>query len=670
MKKLLLLFVIMLIPVILLAGCTGLLPSEGEGEGESEGETIITLCPSVSIIGEQSINGKTYIQGDVSKTVTITFTEPTEPVSAFIADSINKNPESVPNDAIELILYTEDKMTYTGTATFSGNCEEDYIYVTTCTSCMPCKFPYIVDNVPPYAKIEICTADCTCEGCTLSFNSTSTDGGCSEDIVNCGDSCSGLSSWSIDLYDEYPFDDCCLASCTEPVSSCSGDSCPIECVTGCLTNKSSYFVVVTLSDKVGNSSKWGAEITYDNTLCEAISLSYLDANDCLNTPCSVQSELIICEELAARLLTFNLNPSAGGIATDQTGTSPYIKDEEVEILATPATGYTFVNWTTSGGTYDTNFDDVNDPSTTFTMPAANVTVSANFEKIPYNLTMAKDPSAGGTATDETGTNPYVMDDSINILATPATGYEFVNWTATAGSFDNANSASTTFTMPASDTSVTAHFEVSEYTLSMSVDPIGGGAATDQTGSGPYAESASVSILATPASGYAFLYWTTPSGTYDANFADANDPSTTFTMPAANTTAIARFLQFTQSKKVFSETCNQWTADQSAGGLGITIDIWDITSVSDGHPIDLYFNAYSVPDRWFIYYNGALAYETGWRGSATYNGNPLYPGGIAGIGEGTVLGVITKINGVNTLEIRTEGAESGTASYYRLREDCT
>ena len=76
----------------------------------------------------------------------------------------------------------------------------------------------------------------------------------------------------------------------------------------------------------------------------------------------------------------------------------------------------------------------------------------------YELTMAADPGAGGTATDLTGASPYAEDAEVSIKAEANEGYEFVNWTATAGTFDNDEAAETTFTMPGEAATVTANFE--------------------------------------------------------------------------------------------------------------------------------------------------------------------------------------------------------------------
>ena len=76
----------------------------------------------------------------------------------------------------------------------------------------------------------------------------------------------------------------------------------------------------------------------------------------------------------------------------------------------------------------------------------------------YDLTMAEAPAGTGTATDETGTSPYAEGTVVDIEAVAADCYRFVNWAASAGTFGDANNATTTFTMPASDVTVTANFE--------------------------------------------------------------------------------------------------------------------------------------------------------------------------------------------------------------------
>ena len=79
-------------------------------------------------------------------------------------------------------------------------------------------------------------------------------------------------------------------------------------------------------------------------------------------------------------------------------------------------------------------------------------------EVLYDLTMAADPGAGGTAIDLTDESPYAEDTEVSIKAQANSGYQFVNWTAPAGTFDDADATETTFTMPAQSVTVTANFE--------------------------------------------------------------------------------------------------------------------------------------------------------------------------------------------------------------------
>ncbi len=87
----------------------------------------------------------------------------------------------------------------------------------------------------------------------------------------------------------------------------------------------------------------------------------------------------------------------------------------------------------------------------------------------YELTVTS--SSGGTATDETNDSPYEVGSSVSIKAEASPGYQFVDWTASAGTFDNVNATETIYTMPAQNATVTANFiEVIEvYTVTFFID---------------------------------------------------------------------------------------------------------------------------------------------------------------------------------------------------------
>jgi hypothetical protein len=79
----------------------------------------------------------------------------------------------------------------------------------------------------------------------------------------------------------------------------------------------------------------------------------------------------------------------------------------------------------------------------------------------YELTMAADPEAGGTAIDLTDGSPYAGGSPVNIKAEPAAGYRFGNWTSTAPGivFDDPDAEETSFAMSAEAATVTANFEL-------------------------------------------------------------------------------------------------------------------------------------------------------------------------------------------------------------------
>jgi hypothetical protein len=73
--------------------------------------------------------------------------------------------------------------------------------------------------------------------------------------------------------------------------------------------------------------------------------------------------------------------------------------------------------------------------------------------IKYTLTMAS--TAGGSVTPAVGPHTYAAGTNVTLTATPNSGYRFVQWTAPG--FGNSTFAHTTFTMPAQNVIVTAHF---------------------------------------------------------------------------------------------------------------------------------------------------------------------------------------------------------------------
>ncbi len=283
----------------------------------------------------------------------------------------------------------------------------------------------------------------------------------------------------------------------------------------------------------------------------------------------------------------------------------------------PATGMVFDKWITKSGSTAVSFASATSTQTTFSMPAGNVSVEATYKAKSYTVTVT-----GGSANP---TSQY-YNNSVTITAnTPQTGYEFDKWTTSDGvSFANANSSTTTFTMPAKNVAVTATYKKINYTVSVT-----GGTASKTTanigdtitltpGTAPSGKvfdkwtvtpntvtisgntftmpASNVSISAsyknaaytvtvnngsaspaggamgdtititanTPATGYVFDKWTTSDG---VTFANANNSQTTFTLPAKNVTVTANY-----KKATYTVSVTYGTANPASAQMGDTVTI--------------------------------------------------------------------------------------------------
>src|SRR5665648_580670 len=467
MKKLLLVLLVVALAAFLLVGCNPVTPPvEGEGEGEVEGVT-------VAIADSAKVGDYTYVSAG-SHDITVTFPTPVAGlVSASISPCSGDYTKAFIAGGSSVVLFPDaTRKIWTGSGTFTASasdCCASYVEVVSgeCTDTVCIAFPVIVDGGRPYALIEVDVANCECDGCAINFSSTSTDPDCAESELCCGDDCSGLASCSINLYDAYPFDVCCDPTvCEEPIGTGSGIDCPIDFTTVCLT-AGTYWAVISLVDNVGLEQNYYAKIvvsggTANTSDCSIVVTEGFEAPApyCITWATNPTATIGACIPMGPQpgddkvTLTMAVNPSGGGTTSPAVGAHPgYTENQVVNINATPATGYHFVNWTG-------DVANLNSASTTVTMNA-NKTVTANFEldaATYYTLTMAVNPSGGGTTSPAVGAHPgYAANQVVNITATPATGYHFVNWT---GDVANLNNTSTTVIMNANKT-VTANFEFTD-----------------------------------------------------------------------------------------------------------------------------------------------------------------------------------------------------------------
>ncbi|MCQ2204043.1 MAG: leucine-rich repeat protein [Bacteroidales bacterium] len=95
----------------------------------------------------------------------------------------------------------------------------------------------------------------------------------------------------------------------------------------------------------------------------------------------------------------------------------------------------------------------------FTMPAANVTVTATFKKKTYTISVDENITNGVVATPKTTAE---MDEEINVTVTPNEGYELGSLTLNDGTVIKDNK----FKMPAKSVTIMATFKTKSYKISV------------------------------------------------------------------------------------------------------------------------------------------------------------------------------------------------------------
>ena len=168
--------------------------------------------------------------------------------------------------------------------------------------------------------------------------------------------------------------------------------------------------------------------------------------------------------------------------------------------ATPKYGYVFVNWTDKTGA---------ELSTDAAFTLTDVTVDsifANFNYDYFDVTVQANDAAWGTvalnndATVLTGNFPY--GDTVNVSATAADGYYFVNWTDNNGSVVS-DQASARFIVEANVTYTANFADGSEYTITAVPDDAAHG---QVTGAGTYMAGTTVTLTAVEFPNYYFTQW--------------------------------------------------------------------------------------------------------------------------------------------------------------------
>ena len=207
-----------------------------------------------------------------------------------------------------------------------------------------------------------------------------------------------------------------------------------------------------------------------------------------------------------------------------TGGGTYDYNKSVTITATPKTGYHFVKWS----------DGNTNASRSVTVTAA-ATYTATFAINTYALTVTSANTNMGTVT---GGGTYDYNKSVTITATPKTGYHFVKWSD--GNTNTSRSVTVT-----EDATYTATFAIDTYVLTVTSANTNMGTVTS---GGTYDYNKSVTITATPKTGYHFVKW--------------NDDNTN----ASRSVTVTADATYTATFEVNSYDITVLSADESMGNV--------------------------------------------------------------------------------------------------------
>ena len=187
---------------------------------------------------------------------------------------------------------------------------------------------------------------------------------------------------------------------------------------------------------------------------------------------------------------------------------------ELVATADEKDGYTFTGWEVTGLPTDV---DTTKATISFTMPANNVTLKAQYKKNTYTLTV--------DGVDE----QHDFEENVTVTAQPVEGKTFTGWEVTGLPADvDTTKATISFTMPANNVTLKAQYTENvpeKYTVTMG----------DETTE--YAVGADVTIIAPAKAGETFTGWDAvgvPEGT------DTNSETITFKMPKNNVTLTPQY----------------------------------------------------------------------------------------------------------------------------------
>ena len=200
----------------------------------------------------------------------------------------------------------------------------------------------------------------------------------------------------------------------------------------------------------------------------------------------VDSDLSVTAEFSLNEYTLIYTAGEGGSITGEVEQTVNHGDDGSAVTAEPETGYSFEGWS----------DGVETPERTDTNVQGDLSVTAEFSLNEYSVTYSAGP--GGSVSGPVDQTVSHGSDAESVAAEPDTGYHFVQWS------DGVTTAERMDTELQADLSVTAVFELNEYTLNYSAGT--GGSITGATEQTVNHGSDGSTVAAEADTGYTFVQW--------------------------------------------------------------------------------------------------------------------------------------------------------------------
>ncbi|MBI3124513.1 MAG: fibronectin type III domain-containing protein [Ignavibacteriales bacterium] len=203
---------------------------------------------------------------------------------------------------------------------------------------------------------------------------------------------------------------------------------------------------------------------------------------CSNITCNLTDQ-----NFTASINTYLLTiTSVNGAVYKNPDLASYTHGTQVQITATPTAGYTFTGWSGDAS------GSANPITVTMT---GNKNIIANYSINTYSLTIT---SENGSVIKNPDQENYNHGSTVQLTASPITGYTFVGWSG-----DVSGSANPITIIMDGNKSIAANYSVSTYALTViSVN----GTITKNPDQVSYAHGAQVQITAVPITGYTFIGW--------------------------------------------------------------------------------------------------------------------------------------------------------------------